>query len=100
MGKLTTGSLAIIVTGIVVVFGFIAVIIITGNDVNTYIGSITNLLAVTGIGTLLSQKVEKVQKQTNGTLSAKEKKIAELQEKLDTYHRAEGTTPMEVPSGE
>ncbi len=72
MPKVTNSTLGIIVAGLVVIFGFIALLVITDHDISQYVGSITSILTLFGVGGFLNNKIDKVDKQTNGTLSKRD----------------------------
>ena len=80
MGKYLNNpvTLVTLIIGFVVLCGIIAVIVITGHDPSAYVGTIgTLVVAITGLAALGGQQ-QKVLSNTNGTLSAKDAKINEL----------------------
>lgn len=84
--KITTPLIVTIAATLVAVLGFATYLIGTGHDVTSYVGTVTTLVALIpgliGINVAQKKQAEKlanVEKNTNGTLSARDAKIASLE---------------------
>lgn len=82
-------TLVTLVVAFVVIAGLVAVLVLFGHDPQQYVGSLGSLaVAIAGILTLGAQQqktsaqVDAVQKQTNGTLSAKDATITQQQQQI------------------